>query len=257
MKLFPPALLLIAAPAAAQLQVHVTVGPDPAPLTAPVSVTVSNDMFGFISVTGCPLSIFDADMNHVADVDSGCGGVVDIGPYGWRTFQWNQRDESGQQVPAGDYYARVEHDFQSPTFHPFSIDAGVLRNLVLEGTPATKDPLNNEHRHFYLSAPQDGGFFYWLMASLTAGTGLPTCGGTFPLDDDLLLQLSAPPNKALLQNFGMLSPAGSTKAPRIPIPDDPDLIGLELFAAFLVVDFAADPCIVRGSSLPYRMVVIE
>lgn len=249
------AALLLASPALGQITVNVTVGPSPAPPGCDVSFTLSHDGPGFVSAMGCPIRIFDQEMNLVADPNCGSPASVAIGPWGWITYTWDQRDLAGQQVPAGRYIVEFSYDFQAPTFHSFAVGP-VEANLVLEGTPATKDPIGGGDRNFYLCAPQDGGEIYWLLASLTDDVGIATCGGTFPLDQDPLLQASLQPNSLFLGSLGFLGADGTSRNPRIPLPDDPSLIGIEFATAFMVLDFD-EPCFVRRVSESYTMTVVE
>ena len=257
MSLRPHSLLaaaLLAGTAHAQIPANVTIGPAPAPVGSQISVTVSNDGPAFFSVTGCPIEVFDAAMEFVWEPS--CSPVpLAVGPYGWVTSYWPQVDANGAPVPPGDYWIKVSYDFQAPTFHPITIDASVEAGVVLEGTASIGDTLTFEDRHFYLTAPQDGGFTYWLMGSFTANVGIPTCAGTFPLDYDLLFTKSSVPNKIFKSSFGTLGPAGATIAPKFPIPNDTDLIGIPIVAAFVVVDFAA-PCVFRRISGTHSMTII-
>ena len=245
---------LFANAAAAQIPANVTLGPNPAPVGSPVSVTISNDGPAFFSVTGCPIEVFDANMEFVW-APSCTPLTIGVGPYGWVTNSWPQVDMDGMPAPAGDYFMKVSYDFQGPTFHPFTIDPSEEAGLVLEGTASIGTPVNNQHRNFYLTSPGDGGYLYWLMGSFSANVGIPTCAGNFPLDFDLLFSKSVNPGKIFKMSFGTLSPTGATKAPLFPIPDDPDLIGIPVVTAFAVVDLAA-PCVFRRISGTHTMVII-
>ena len=184
-------LAALSAPAAAQ-NVNATVGPSPAPLGCPISITASNDFQGSGSSVACPFKVFDDQMNLVFDpgLFSACANQpILIGPWGWVTAHWDQRDNAGQPVPAGNYFVRVTYDVGPPTIHPLVL-GGTDAGVVLEGTAVIQETLTGESRHFSLCAPLDAGFPYVLLASLTADVGIPTCAGTFPLDPDALFTLS-------------------------------------------------------------------
>ena len=246
--------LALAAPASAQF-IHGTVGPDPAPLGCDVSITVSNDKPGSWSSVPCPYRVFDAAMNLVYDPPCPDNPVL-IGQYGWITATWPQIDQSGQQVPPGDYVIEVTYDGGVPTtLHPITL-GGTDANLVFEGTATIGQTFTGEARHFYLCAPLDGGHTYFLLAALSATTGIPSCGGTLPLDFDPLLKLTLGPGTIFTNALGTLNAGGVSKAPRFPIPTDPTLVGLHLETAFVVLDLAA-PCFVRRVSEPYGLTIIN
>lgn len=250
----PVVALLLAATAGAQIPANVTLGPNPAPRGSAVSVTISNDGPFFFSVTGCPIEVFNAGMELIWTPSCNPSAIA-VGPFGWITFYWPQVNMHGEAMPPGDYWMKVSYDFQGPTFHPFTIDASVGAGLVLEGTASIGDTLTFEDRHFYLTAPQDGGYLYWLFGSFSANVGIPLCSGTLPLDNDLLFKKSAVAGKIFKSSIGTLSPQGTTVAPKFPIPNDPDLVGIPVVAAFVVLDLAA-PCVFRRISGTHAMTIL-
>ena len=143
------------------------------------------------------------------------------------TAHWDQRDNAGQPVPAGNYFVRVTYDVGPPTIHPLVL-GGTDAGVVLEGTAVIQETLTGESRHFSLCAPLDAGFPYVLLASLTADVGIPTCAGTFPLDPDALFTLSLTAGAVFQSSTGMLGPTGTTTAPVFDLPPNPNLIGLSL-----------------------------
>lgn len=247
-------LAALAAPVAAQIPVNVTLGPNPLPVGARLSMTFSHDGPNLVSTGGCPFSVYDSSMSLVWE--AGCTPVaIAVGPYGVLTRYWDQTDMNGQQVPPGDYYIRTDYDFQGPTFDLITIDPGAEAGVTLEGTPSIGNPLNGADRNFFLTSPQDPGEAYWLFASLSTNVGVPTCNGTIPLDFDPLFVKSLSPTKIFQQSLGFLGATGETKAPRFAIPDDPTLVGISLFAAFSVVDFDL-PCAFLRHSGTHAMTII-
>lgn len=253
------ALALASAPAA-QGFVTGTVGPNPAPIGCDVQITFSNDSPFFGSTMADAFEVFDANMQPVF-TPAGFPISIDMGPWGWFTAKWDQRDDSGQQVPPGTYIVRTDFDAGPSTFHTIQI-GGTEAGLVTRGSPSIFETLGGQSREFFLCSPQDGGRPYLLLASFTADVGIPTCGGTFPLDPDPLLTLSLEPNAVFQGSLGMLQPDGTTDptgkentAPFFDLPEDPILVGQSLVAAFVVLDFR-QPCIVRRISSTHPMTII-
>lgn len=247
--------VLLASPVAAQ-EVNTTVGPSPAPTGCPVSITKSFDYPGAGSSSFCPFQVFDLDMNPV--YDPGVGSTCDdiqalVGPWGWVTSLWDQRDQSGEFVEPGEYWIQVTYDVGPPTFHKVMVGAGEA-GLVLEGTPSIYETLGGESRRFRLCSPQDPGANYFLLAALTANTGFDYCGTTVPLDPDPLFLLSLAQGSVFVNGLGTLNASGSSTAPVFDAPEDTSLVGLSLVAAFVVLDFGL-PCPVVRASNPHFMTV--
>ena len=249
------ASLTLVSTASAQLTANVTVGPNPAPVGCDISFTVSHDAPGFISMQSCDYRILGPADEVVYDPSCG-GAIIGIGPYGWLTFNWNQRDQNDVQVPPGVYRIKLLYDFKEPTYHPVVIDDTVDTGIVFEGTATTGDNITGSNRNFYLCAPGEGGYYYWLSGAFTADVGIPTCGGTLPLDNDLLFSLSAYPNRIFKKSLGLLNEQGVSRAPKFPIPNDPTLVGIKLFTAFMVLDPSDPVCSVRKISSTLEMTII-
>ena len=246
------ALCALGTGASAQF-LNTTVGPDPAPLGCGVSITISNDNPFILSTGPCPFEIYDDQMNLVFKPTC-LPAVIDMGPYGWWNAVWNQTDMAGQQVPPGTYYVRVTYDVQPATLHPVQV-GGIDANLVFEGTATIGQPLGGAIRNFYLCSPLDGGFTYFLLASSSATTGIPTCAGTFPLDPSPLLTITSTPNTVFLGSLGTFPPNGVSKTPKFPLPPDSALVGLAFESAFAVLDLT-QPCPIRRLSPSYPMTII-
>ena len=245
----------VPAPAQQPFAFNATVGPDPAPLGCLVHITVSNDRPGSGGLTGCPWEVFDANMQLVYEPTCVPNPVL-IGPYGWISFTWDQRDLAGNPVPPGDYFVRVTFDpgFGEPAIVPLTVGGAELGH-VLEGTATISETITGEDRPFQLCSPLDPGAPFLLLASTSADVGIPTCGGTFPLDLDALLLATLVPNGILTGSFGNLSNAGTSSAPRLDLPPLPSIVGLSIHTAFATLEFAA-PCVVRRISLPVEHVIL-
>jgi len=254
LRLLPLALAAASATPLAAQNVNATVGPTPAPLGCPISITLSNDAPFLGSTTPCPYKIYDAQQQLV--YDPGCpDAALLMGPYGWSTSSWDQRDQGGTQVAPGMYWVEVSYDFGPNTYHAIVL-GGDDANLVFEGTATTGQTFSGQPRNFYLCSPQDAGFAYFLLGSFTADAGAPNCAGTFPLDADFLLTLTLTPNSVFKQSLGFLNANGRSKAPTFQAPDDPTLIGVSFHTAFVVLDPASPTCTIRRNSLAYRMEII-
>ena len=248
------AAAVLAPAAGAQGNFNATIGPNPAPIGSPISITVSNDAPFLGSSTFCPYRILDGEMNEV--YDPGCPDNPGlIGPYGWVTATWDQRDQLGEQVPAGFYWVEVSYDIGGPTVHPLVL-GGTDAGLVFEGTATIGQNFSGTPRNFSLTAPLDGGYPYFLVASVTAETGVSTCAGTFPLDPDLLLGLTLTPNTLFLNSLGFLDENGNSKAPTFPLNEDPTLVGISIHAAYVVLDLE-QACQARRISEPYPLTIIS
>lgn len=243
---------LVAGTASAQIVVNGTVGPNPVPVGCDVSITVSNDQPGSFSTTPCPYRVFDAGMNLVFDPACTPAAIL-MGPYGWSTSYWDQRDQAGQPVAPGTYFVEVSYDFGPPTMHQVVI-GGTQAGIVLEGRATIGQTLGGQPRNFYLCAPGDAGFPYLMAGSFSAAAGTPTCAGPFPLDFDALTALGL--GGGVFGNFtGVLGPDGTSTAPTLPLPPDGNLVGLAPLVAFVVLD-PKQTCIVRRISGVHAMEVL-
>ena len=254
--LLAPVVALALAPLA-HAQLNTTVGPSVVPTGGELVVTFSNDTPGSFGVS--------MDWIRVTKVG---GGVVHedtvfelaalMGPWGYTGFTWNLEDDQGQPVPPGLYRVEVKQDFGlASTFHTIRV-ADDAAGLVFEGTPTihpTFGTTGPSDRNFYLQSPSDPGAAYFLIASFSSAIGVPTCGGTFPLDFDTLLLQSLTPNTVFSKSLGTLDGQGRSKAPRFPLPLDPSLVGIDVEAAFVVLDFAA-PCPIVRISNAHAMTIV-
>lgn len=245
---FLAALHLLATPARAQL--NTTVGPAVVPSGGELVVTFSNDTPGSFGVS--------LDWIRVSTV----GGAVVyedttfeiaalMGPWGYTGFTWDLEDDQGQPVSPGFYRVEVKSDFgAASTFHVIQV-ADDAAGLVFEGTPTIHPTFGTSgpsDRTFYLQSPNDPGGLYFLFASFSSAIGVPTCGGTFPLDFDALLLDSLTPGAVFTNAFGVLDGQGRSRAPRFPLPPNPSFVGIDLEAAFVVLDVAQACPIVRISN---------
>lgn len=248
-----PLLAVLCITAGAQGFVQATVGPQEAPLGCPIQITFSNDgPFGG-SGTPCPYEVFDEDLELV--YTPSCAEVpIFMGPWGWITASWNQRDQSGQQVPPGRYFVRTDFDVGPSTMHEITIGS-VEAGVVLLGNATIFETITGESRRFSLCSPNDPGGTYLLLASLSSTTGLATCGGVLPLDPDPLFALSLTPNAVFQGSVGTLNGQGSSTAPVFDLPENPNLVGLSMVAAFAVLDFQG-PCPVKRVSNAHPMTIL-
>jgi hypothetical protein len=170
---------------------------------------------------------------------------VDLPPGGALINFWQQQNDLGQQVPAGTYSVEA--------FLPAGITtATVVLDPAVEAGIVTLGPTRiGMTRQVFLGAPQDGGFQYVMGASgPPVSGGIPTCHGLVPLELDALLTLSLGPNPFFANFSGVLSNTGISTLPTITVPNDPNLIGLFFFMAFVALDPNA-ACPVRSISAPY------
>jgi hypothetical protein len=241
--------------ASASAQLHTVVGPPAVPLGGDLSVTFSNDYPHKFGISTGLWRILDDTGTEVYSA-GGASSAILMASGGWYTFHWNLRDQQGILVPAGNYDLKVQYDNGAPidTF-PFSV-VPTGTGLVFEGRATTQPPfISGPARNFYLTSPSDAGMPYLLLASTSSVAGTPTCGGTVPLDATPLLIQSLTPGLIFQNSFGTLNPAGASTAPRFPLPNVPALVGLQVHAAFLVLDLNS-PCIVRSISNVHSMTLL-
>lgn len=247
------AAALLSGSARAQ-NVGVTVGPEICPPGCDVQITLSNDnpfVFGF----SAPLFQVRDDQGQLVFDSNGPALSALVGPFGWFTYTWDQRDSNGDLVPPGDYTLFVQPDFGfTPVARPLTI-GGTGAGVVLHGTGTTQETFGGDTRDFFLCAPDDPGEIYALFASLASTTGIPTCGGTLPLDPDALFLLSLTPNAVFPASIGFLDGAGTSFAPQLDLPPNPNLVGIDIYAAFAVLN-ATEPCPVRRVSNAHKIEIL-
>jgi hypothetical protein len=248
-------LLALSSTTAAQTPgaMNSTVGPAIVPSGVPISITISNDTPGRAGTTPCPFEVFDAGMNPVYSPNCTPGSIT-MGPYGWQTLYWDQRDQGGAQVPDGLYQVRVDFDTGTSNWHQVQI-GGSAPGLVLEGTATIGQALGGQPRNFYLTAPADAGYSFLLLGSFTTTFGVPTCAGNFPLDADALMLRTIVPNTIFMGSLGTIGSGGTTKTPTFPVPADPALLGTNLAAAYAVFD-PTQACVIRSISNAHQMTII-
>ena len=218
-------------------QVGFTVGPELAPVDCPIQATISNDTSEFVFGWYCDFKVFDSAGTSVPLVCD--DGFFAIAPGNTQTFVW---DTSGVSP---DTY-KVELTTTTPpasTTTLVKIDPVVDAALVSLGTSKI-----GTTRNLALCAPSAADHLYLVAASAGTTTGIPTCAGVFPLDPDGLLATSLSPSNPFFSNFaGTLDSEGFSKDPAISLPDEPGLVGLTFYTAFVTLD-ASGPCVVTTIS---------
>jgi hypothetical protein len=207
------------------------------------------------TVLGAPVS-FILEVTSTVGLSSGCGIneiragsptgpvvyqpficpaiIITITPGAPYTYNWDQRNNSGLQVPAGTYYARFSYWDQNfanivHRWVPVRIDdpaAPPLATLSATGFPTTGSLFSIQ-----ILDTNNPGAFYVIAASFTTDTGWTVAPGThIALDQDALWNLSYPiPSPQLFLGFnGALDATGLTLVPSIAVPPLPQLIGLPL-----------------------------
>jgi len=248
MKRFLPTLLLAALASTAPAQITSTVGPPVAPLGCPIAIALSNDTQAILWTGVCPYRVLDLQGTVVHTPT--CIALARQIPVGGTFFTtWNQIDNTGNQVPQGTYVVEVQLPGGITARHTINIDSRVRAGVANLG-PVRPGTL----RQVYACSPQTPGALYYMGASLSSTSGIPTCGGLFPLDPDLLLSFSLQPNPVFVNFAGTLSSSGDTTAPAIAMPAIPALTGLPLSLAFFTFDGSA-PCPFTAISAPTSIVV--
>jgi hypothetical protein len=232
-------------------QVSVTVGPSPAPVGAPIAITVANDTnAGIFLANPCPYHVRNSTGATIYSPIC-IQIIVNIAPGEVFTTLWPQVDDSGTQVPPGTYF--VDVNFPGGT----SSTSVVIDAATQAGAAQLGPTRTGTSRHLYLvSTPADAGHAYLVGASnFPTQGGIVTCGGTVPLQNDALLQLSQTPNPYFGAFSGNLGNTASTTDPVINVPNIPGLNGATFVVAFVVLDPNA-ACIVRRISAPLLIVVM-
>ena len=192
------------------------------PLGCPVPSVLANDTGGNLWYTPCPPWVTDANGNAV--YTPFCLQIVQLlAPDEVVVSYWNQQDDNGQQVPPGKYIVNGRK---------VEISASAETALTAHGSPRI-----GLSRAIELCSPQDPLAFYALAAAGSSAVGIPLgCGLMFPLDlDALLLQSVSNPN--VFPSFiGVLDQDGRTTDPRISVPFQPSLVGIQFDVAFVVFD---------------------
>lgn len=237
----------------APAQVTVDVGPDPAPLGGTVYGSVTNDTELIMGIGGCPWRILDNDGLVVFTASCLIQELL-IGPIGTIDYGWDQRDQLGQPVPAGDYVFEIQTAIGTVQV-PFNV-GGVEANLFVQGTAALgTDQIGFGGREIALSSPQDPGGLYQVLLSGGTGSGLAVCGQTIDLVPDALFNATLG-GAVIPSAFGILDGDGESLAPKLPVPNDPQLIGIDLHLAFAVLD-PAGSCPVKRTSPVFSTTIVQ
>jgi hypothetical protein len=230
-------------------QVSLTAGPSPAPMGCPIPIVIANDTASNITLPNpCPYHVKDAGGTVVFSPIC-IQIIVDLPPGGALISFWQQQDDFGVQVPPGTY--TVEALLPGVIMSaPVTLDPTVQAALIPLGPTRI-----GQTRQVFLGAPLDGGFPYLMGASgPPVSGGIPTCAGLVPLELDAILMLSLGPNPFFANFSGTLSNSGISTLPTITLPNDPGIIGLSFYLAFVVLD-PVGACPVRTISAPYLNVI--
>lgn len=241
----------VCAPAAGA-QIASTVGPADAPIGCEIVIAISNDT-AQTTLLGqfCPFNVRTAQGALVYSLDCPSFAAIPIDPGTEFVTRWDTRDDFGNPVPPGDYVVEVELPTGVSEFTPITIgntQAGIAQVGVMR--------IGTTHGLEYC-APQDPGFLYLTLASLAElNPGIPTCGGFIPLVVDALFLLALDPNLGLLPNgVGLLDSDGRTTAPGVALPNNPNLVGVNLSLAYVVLDPSGPPCAIRNTSPALSFVI--
>ena len=252
--MFPKTLfaaLVLGAPLGAQL-VTVQVGPNPSPLGTPVYASVTNNTDLVMGIGICPWRILDASGTEVFDATCLLGEAL-VSSLGTINYRWEQTDQLGNPVPAGNYFFEVLTP-GGAFVEPFTV-GGVEANLHLKGTPAIGTAgFGFGGRQIMLASPSDPGASAMALASFSTTPGIPTCGGLVPLAPDSLMAATISGN-VLTNHITTLDAQGVSEEPLLPLPDQASLVGVNFALGFVVFDLA-QPCFVTRVSQPLPLQVL-
>jgi hypothetical protein len=205
---------------------------------------VTNDTALIMGIGSCPWRIVTQNGQEVFDADCLIQELL-IGPLGTIDYAWDQRDQFGNLVPPGSYLFEVATPL-GLMVEPFQV-GGVDANLHVQGTAALgTDEIGFGGREIALAAPSDPGAPYLVLASATAGNGFTLCGVEVPLVQDALFQ-DVLAQGLIPGGFGVLDSDGCSLDPKLPIPNQAELVVIELHLAFVVLDLAGACPILRAS----------
>ena len=161
-------------------QISVTVGPSPAPVGAPIAISVANDTnTGIFLSNPCPYHVRNSTGATIYSPFC-IQIIVNVAPGQVFTAMWPQVDDSGTQVPPGTYFVDVN-------FPGGTSSTSVVIDAATQAAAAQLGPTRTgTSRHLYLvSSPADAGHAYLMAVSnFPSQGGIATCGGTVPLQDD-------------------------------------------------------------------------
>ncbi len=150
---------------------------------------------------------------------------------------------SAQDQPNNDIVEAGLDDFQVLTYES-PVD------LSLSATPYIGTTVN-----VIVDSPADGGLEYYLAAAEATYPAFQTAQGLYvPLKWDWLANMSTTPGNGVFINFyGYLDGSGYSAAPAIVIPNNPGLIGMEIFVVGATLNPTGDR--VRHVSAPLQVVI--
>ena len=243
------AAAVLAAPAVAQSSVTYSVGPETAPVGCPITMSFTNNTTALLITNLCPYQVYDQSGTLIYTPQCFLIAII-VPPGGTFTAEWDQADDQGVPFAPGTY--RV--DFDVP-------EVGLIQTFVdinpsVDAALATLGTVEvGKETAVQLCAPAFPDELYFLMAAGINTGGIPTCGGTIPLDFDAIFEIAlAPGNGVFLNTFGTLDENGSSKEPAVAVPDIPTLAGLDLILDFVVLDFT-QPCVIQAISEPLDLTV--
>ena len=161
--------------------------------------------------------------------------IVPLGPGATASMSWNQLDDFGVPVGAGNYWFRVSYFGSAPGLSTqwFCLTIQNSPNDAALHTIAA--PQVGSTALYQIQAPAMPGLSYACAASLSTDTGI---GGGICLDQDFLFGLSFPqPDPALFLNFqGFTDANGIANGIGIPIPALPILANKPIHVQAAVFD---------------------
>ncbi|MEM7310035.1 MAG: hypothetical protein AAF682_25390 [Planctomycetota bacterium] len=242
------AALLLAAPAVAQSSVTYSVGPSVAPVDCPFTMSFTNDTSALLITNLCPYQVYDESGALV--FTPGCFLLaILVPPGGTFTAEWDQADDAGVPFAPGKY--RI--DFTVPEVGIVSTDVEISTGV--QGAISTLGEVKvGETRTVQICAPDYPNQTYFMMAAGINTGGIPTCGGTIPLDADAIFQIALVDTGVFGNFFGTLDENGRSTDPFLAVPDLPSFQGVDLILDFVVLDLTA-PCPVDAISEPLNLTV--
>ena len=227
------ALILLAVPLASTQGVTFVVRPAIAPVGQPVTIILENGSLStlYLYANMPPWGVYDSTQTRVHAARD-LTVSMPIPPRMKLEWPWDQKDFNDRQVPAGRYEVRLYY------YHAGG-GSGLRAPLVIEDTAMTLSgsPTPGGEVVLALSAPAGAGLFYQVALSFRARPGiLLPVNRELPLNPDWLFFLTVTTVTPHFQGFtGTLDSSGQGRAV-LAIPGDPGLRGINVFAAFAVLD---------------------